>query len=134
MTKNLLCLSVLVLFVGNLAAAADRRLVEAARNQDREAAFALLKQNVDVNVAQADGATALHWAAHWNDVPLADALLRAGATVDAATDLGVTPLAVACGDGTADMVRRLLQSGADSSAVSLGSSATVTMANSNPMV
>ena len=29
---------------------------------------ALLKQRVDVNAAQPDGATALHWAAHWDDV------------------------------------------------------------------
>lgn len=119
MTKCLLNLGVLVLLAGNPAAAPDRRLLDASRHQDREAAFALMKQNVDVNVAQADGATALHWAAHWDDLPLADALLRAGASVDAANDLGLTPLALACSNGGGAMVQRLLQSGADPNAAPL---------------
>lgn len=130
MTKNLLRLSLLVLCVGSLTAAADRRLVDAARNQDREAAVALLKQKVDVNVTQADGATALHWAAHWDDVALADALLRAGASVDAANDLGVTPLALACGNGGAEMVQRLLQSGADPNRAPVGEPVLMTAARS----
>ena len=129
MIKSLLWLGALVLCVGTLAAAADLRLIEAAKNQDREAALALLKQKVDVNAAQADGATALHWAAHWDDVPLAEALVRAGASVNAANDLGVTPLALACSNGGSEMVKRLLQAGADPNVVAAGEPVLMTAAH-----
>ena len=50
------------------AAAADLRLVDAVKRQDRAAVRTLLKQNADVKATQPDGATALHWAAHWDDL------------------------------------------------------------------
>ena len=57
-----------LLAVASLAAAeSDLRLVEAVKNRDKETARALLKQKRDVNTPQPDGATALHWAAHWDD-------------------------------------------------------------------
>ena len=89
----------------------DTRLAAAVKNRDAKAFLALLP-DVNVNAAQPDGATALHWAAHWNDVDTADRLIRAGANVNAATDLGVTPLLVACSDAGAAMVIRLLKAGA----------------------
>ena len=49
----------------------------------------------DVNARAGDGSTALHWAAQNDDLALADLLIRKGAKVDAATDLGVTPLWIA---------------------------------------
>ena len=55
----------------------------------------------------------LHWAAHWNDTETADALIKAGANVNAANDLGVTPLLVACADAGATMVATLLKAGAN---------------------
>ena len=54
------------------------------KQQDTDAVRALLKQQVDVNTPQADGATALHWAAHRDDLTAADLLIRAGANVNAA--------------------------------------------------
>ena len=63
---------------------------QAAADKDREAVRALLAKKVDVNAARADGATALMWAAHWDDLEMADLLLRAGAKVNAADDYGVT--------------------------------------------
>ena len=69
--------------------------------------------------AQADGTTALHWAAYRDDVDSADLLIRAGAKVNAANDLGVTPLWAACENGSAAMVRRLLQAGANPDAALL---------------
>ena len=42
------------------------RLADAVQNQDQAAVRTLLKQNVDVNAAQADGTTALHWAVDIN--------------------------------------------------------------------
>src|SRR5439155_486535 len=72
----------------SLTAAGDLRLVEAVKTGNTEAVRALLKQHVDVNAPQADGATALHWAAHRDDLTAADLLIRAGANVNAANDLG----------------------------------------------
>jgi ankyrin repeat protein len=71
---------------------------------------------VDVNTSQADGVTALHWAAHWNDPDIATLLIRAGANVNAANDLGVTPLSLACLNGSSAMVEMLLKAGANPNA------------------
>jgi ankyrin repeat protein len=99
-----------------LAAEPDIRLVQAAADKDREAVRTLLANKVDPNVARADGATALLWAAHWDDGQMADMLLGAGAKVDAADDYGVTPLARACENTSEAMVTRLLAAGADPNA------------------
>ena len=66
-----------------------------------------------VNVPQVDGMTALHWAVYHDDATLATELLRAGATVDAASRYGVTPMSMACTNGNATIVERLLKAGAD---------------------
>ena len=79
-----------------VAAAPDIRLVDAFAERNTPLARTLLKEGVDVNVARADGATALLWAAHWDDREAVELLLRAGANVNAADDHGVTPLARAC--------------------------------------
>ena len=57
----------------------DLRLIDAVKARHTESVRALVKQQVDVNRAQPDGATALHWAAHWDDLETADLLIRAGA-------------------------------------------------------
>jgi ankyrin repeat protein len=101
------------LWFASSATAADQRLVDAAKRHDTAALRALVAQHVDVNVAQPDGATALHWVAHFDDVEAADVLLSAGARVDAVNDYGVTPLSLAVGNGSARMVARLLTAGAN---------------------
>lgn len=98
------------------AASADLRLIEAVKNQNRDAVRALLKQKIDVKATQPDGATALHWAAYRNDQETADLLLRAGASVNAQNDLGATPLWLACVNGNAAMIDRLLRAGANPNA------------------
>jgi uncharacterized protein len=96
-----------------LAAGPDVRLVDAVQRRDAETARALLQQHVDVNAAQRDGTTALHWATHWDDVDLVDRLLRAGANPNAVNDLGVPPLSLACTNLSAKTVARLLDGGAN---------------------
>ena len=94
-------------------AADDPRLADAAQRRDLDAVRALLAEGAEVDVPQADGATALAWAAHRDDGAMADLLLRAAADPNAANDLGVTPLMLAAENGSAPMVERLLQAGAD---------------------
>ena len=61
------------------AAAASLNPADAAQSQDREALQALVRQHVNLDATQADGSTALQWAAHWNDLESVKLLLRAGA-------------------------------------------------------
>src|ERR1700758_110438 len=107
----------------------DVRLVDAAKNRDHEAVRSLLKQHVDVNTPQADGATALAWAAHWDDVETADLLIRAGANVNAANSYGVTPLSLACTNQNAVMVEKLLKAGADPNGAPTGTPVLMTAAS-----
>ena len=107
--------SVIPLFLVALPAFAadDVRLVEAAKAREISTVRALLPQKVDVNSRYPDGATALHWAAHWGDLETADLLIRAGADVNATNELGVMPLALACETGNGAMVQKLLEAGAN---------------------
>jgi uncharacterized protein len=111
---KLLCLLVIVSRVG--LSAGDVRLIQAVKAQDEASVRALLKQHVDVNTQQGDGATALHWAANLDNLTIADLLIRAGARVDAANDLGSTPLHLACGNRSAAMVGRLVEAKANTNA------------------
>ncbi len=96
-----------------LHAAGPTTVVEAARQKDVQAVRALLKQGGDVNGAQGDGMTALHWAALQNDADLASMLLYAGANVRATTRLGAyTPLHLASQAGAAAIIEPLVKAGA----------------------
>jgi ankyrin repeat protein len=99
------------------AAAAGRPdgppLVEAVRAGDAQRVRALLARKADVNAAEGDGMTALHWAADRGDATVAGLLVRAGASLDAVTRLGqYTPLHVAARKGRAAVAALLLQAGA----------------------
>ncbi|WP_428099507.1 ankyrin repeat domain-containing protein [Candidatus Rariloculus sp.] len=108
-----------VLLGSGLAAAAEAiPLIEAVKQHDRIAVNALLDRGADVGEAEADGSTALHWAAQRDDLELVETLLDAGADVNAATRFGVRPLSLASNNGNAAVVTRLLEAGADPNATS----------------
>jgi ankyrin repeat protein len=87
-------------------------------NGDAAAVNRLVQQGANVNVAQGDGMTALHWAARRGNVEMANTLLRAKATVKAVTRIGdYTPLHVASEVGNAPVVAALIKAGADPKAL-----------------
>ena len=115
------------LLVVGLTAAGDVRLIDAVRSMNVERVRALLAERVNVNAPQGDGATALHWAVHLDDLPLVETLIRAGARTEVADDTGATPLYLACVNRNAAAVSRLLAAGANPNAALL-SGETVLMA------
>jgi uncharacterized protein len=98
-------------------AASDTQVAEAVQQGDRALAVRLIAHRADVNAAQADGMTALHWAAANGDLETTKLLLRAKADVKAATRVGaLTPLSLACLSGDAPVMAALIQAGADTNA------------------
>ncbi len=109
-----------VCLAGTVSAAPKLGLADAAESQDREAVRAMLAQGADVNSAQVDGTTALHWAAYHNDADTAELLVKAGADVNAANRYGVPPLFLVCENGNGALAKFLLEAGADADAKRLG--------------
>jgi ankyrin repeat protein len=99
-----------LLFAG--AALADG-LAEAVRSGDRAGALAMIEAGADVDAAESNGTTALHWAAYKGDEELVAALLAKGARPDVANDYGSTPLSEAANVADAEIVEMLLDAGAD---------------------
>jgi ankyrin repeat protein len=110
---TLLALALPGMAVTGAAGAADRGLAELIRDGERPAALALIDAGTDVNAAQPDGTTPLHWAAYRVDAELTRKLLAHGARPGVANALGSTPLAEAARVGDAAIVRLLLKAGAD---------------------
>src|SRR5436190_15082575 len=105
------------------SAATDARLIQAVRERNLDSVHVLIKQRADVNAAEGDGSTPLHWAARVDDVRIADALIRAGARAKIANSNGMTPLHLACMNRSDAMVDRLLAAGADANATTLNGEA-----------
>ena len=87
-------------------------LADAVQRGDVPAIQALLKKKADVNAPQANGATALHWAAYRRDAESTAALIRAGAHINVKNNYGVTPLALAAQQGNPAVLDLLLKAGA----------------------
>ena len=103
------------------AIAAERSaLADAAEQRDKATVRTLLQTSVDVNAAQVDGTTALHWAAYNDDAETVGLLVRAKAKVNVVNRYGVPPLALACTNGNAATVKLLLEAGADANATMKG--------------
>jgi ankyrin repeat protein len=101
-------------------AAASSRLADAVEKGDKVEIRRLLQSGGDVNAAQADGTTALHWAAFNDDPETAALLIRAGAKVDASNRYGAIPLAQACESGSVAVAKLLLNAGASANAALKG--------------
>ncbi len=100
------------------AAVAAEKAVLADAVEQRNAALlrSLIDAGADVNLAQVDGMTALHWAVYNDDAASARMLVRAGAKVNTVNRYGVPPLSLACTNANAEMVKLLLEAGADAKA------------------
>jgi ankyrin repeat protein len=103
----LVCLSMVSLAAGR------PEVADAVMREDKTAVRKLVERRADVNVPQADGATALHWAVFHSDPEMVDLLIRAGANAKAANREGSTPLWLASANGDAAVVAALIQAGAD---------------------
>lgn len=104
----------LLSFAAATVATAQDSLVDLVRAGQREAALsAITAQGIDVNAAEADGATALHWATYTVDHELVRALLKAGAKADITNRYGSSPLTEAVKLGDLELVRMLLDAGAN---------------------
>ena len=113
-TSRLIAISIaLCQAAASTALASDVRLVDAVKMRDSATVSSLLAKRVDVNSPAPDGATALHWAAHWDDHDLVARLIAAGANVNSKNDLGVTPLALACENASLPVATLLVEHGGD---------------------
>ncbi len=106
-------------------AGADARLLAAARDGQVEVVRSLLEDGANVNAARGDGLTALHLAAEAGHRAVAEALVAAGAAVDAGTRIGgYTPLQMAARGGHGGVALHLLEAGADPNARTTNSGVT----------
>src|SRR6478752_6519032 len=105
-------------FVGVASAAPEGTLINAAESKQHDEALKLLAGGADAKAKDVDNTTALHWAAHYGDVELAEKLIRAGADVNAVNDYGSTPMMEAATIGNAAIVKLLLKAGADAESTS----------------
>jgi ankyrin repeat protein len=111
MKRSALCFSLLAFTFAPFTSAAT--LLESIRAGDQHAALAFIADGADVNAAEPNGTTALHWAVHSGDLALVDELIQAGADVNAMNDYGASPMSEAAVLGDAAIVASLLDAGAD---------------------
>ncbi len=94
-------------------AARTSRWSQAVKTGDVQTVRAMVKAKADVNSAEPDGTTALHWAVQNDNVEMVDLLIRSGAKVAGGESVWRDAAALACTAGNAAIVERLLAAGAD---------------------
>ena len=130
--RKILALIVVATLSGSVSASGPSDVANAAQLKDATAVRKLIKEGADVNGAQGDGMTALHWAALNGDAELASMLLYAGANVGAKTRIGgYTPLHLAAQVGHANVIAPLVSAGASvTAATATGATALMQAAHS----
>jgi ankyrin repeat protein len=113
--RSILAGLVSLLFIAGAALATETG-TSTAKEGDRAAVPSLSDTEANLDLLEADGTTALIWAAYRNDLERADVLLRAGADVNAANEYGVTALYATATNTDAAMTEKLLAAGADPNA------------------
>lgn len=98
--------------LASMPAFAQSPLADAIENGRREAALELIAEGADVNMAQGDGTTPLHWAAYHLDTELVERLIDRGARANTLNSYGASPLGEAAKAANADLVELLLKAGA----------------------
>jgi ankyrin repeat protein len=111
--KRTILTAVLLLTTAGTAVAADNSLAGLIQSGNRDAALKMIASGADVNAAQGDGTTALHWAVYKIDVDLARALLAKGAKADVTNSYGSSPLAEAVKVANPRLVEMLLDAGSN---------------------
>jgi uncharacterized protein len=106
--------TVIVLSVPPASLAADPvSVLEAAKSGDLPEVRTSLRQHSDANQTEPDGTTPLHWAVQQDRLDIVEALISAGANVNAKNRYGITPLVLAATTGNASVTAALLKAGAD---------------------
>ena len=117
MSRRIAGLTLLVIGAAAASIAAENpTLADAAEQRNAALVRTLLAKHADVNTAQIDGMTALHWAVYHDDTETARLLVRSGANVNATNVYGVPPLSLASMNGNAAVVKALLDAGANANA------------------
>ena len=111
--KRAIFAAVFWLAAAGTAAAADASLAGLIQAGQRDAALKVIAAGADVNAAQGDGTTPLHWAVYKVDADLARALLERGAKPDVINNYGSSPLAEAVKVANARLVEMLLDAGSN---------------------
>ena len=117
MIQFVCCLAIASQLVLQSALATEKvQLIESVKNRNISNVLALLKQRADVNESELDGTTALQWAAHWDEIEIANLLIKSGADPNLSNDYGVTPAYLACTNKSTRMIELLMKAGANASA------------------
>jgi ankyrin repeat protein len=111
-----LVLAAIVLVCAAATAQADSPLADTIKSGDRKAAIEMIGKGADVNAAQGDGTTPLHWASYQVDMDLVKLLIAKGAKADVKNSFGASALAEAVKVGNVELVKVLLDAGANANA------------------
>ncbi|MGD8339146.1 MAG: ankyrin repeat domain-containing protein, partial [Gammaproteobacteria bacterium] len=93
--------------------ASASELADLIQTGERGAALAAIDDGADVNEAQGDGTTPLHWAVYNVDEELTRVLLEHGARADVTNRYGSSPLGEAIKVAETSLAAMLLDAGAD---------------------
>src|SRR5690349_21107829 len=113
MSCKLLCAAFVISVALAATASAQPTLADRIQSGDRRAALAMIDSGADVNRAQPDGTTPLHWATYRLDQELVQRVRKKGARANVVNRYGASPLAEAVRVASVPLVGMLLEAGAD---------------------